>query len=74
MTLGNFGQLIQEKIFADPEFSQRFRSIILASSWRDWLKWSYKCFLPCCRAIASAWQMTKKWRSYQFLDTPLFAI
>ena len=68
---------VTKETFTDPEFSSRLKSIIMASSFKDWFKWTWKCFLPCCRAIASSLKMNKKWPSYEFqqyLDLPLSAI
>ena len=68
---------VTKEIFSDPEFNQRLKDIITASSLKDWLWWIWQCFIPCCRAITFSWQMTKKWHTYdfqQYLDVPLSTI
>ncbi len=64
-------------IFSDPEFSQRIKDIIFASSPWDWIKWAAICFIPACQAILNALTMAKKWHTYDFpkyLDSPLVDI
>lgn len=68
---------VTKKIFSDREFNQRIKDIITASSLKDWLWWFWRCFIPCCKAIAFSWQMTKKWHTYDFqnyLEVPLVNI
>ena len=57
---------VTKEIFSDKEFNQRIKNIITASPPQAWLWWMWKCFIPCCQAIALSFKMTRKWHTYDF--------